>query len=159
MERVAEESLSTDFKLNLHSECSKTFEFDNLKGEINEEVKNGEEVVVNIWEVSASLVEVEIQNENHFAALDDEPIYDNEGLKDSVTVQACQDLDLGLAELFEVKESTEATEISGSILAHEVKSLYRRYASISWFLFHLRSFLSFSLYIYKYVCVLCLFCK
>ena len=82
-------------------------------------------------------MEVEIQNENHFAALDDEPIYENEGLKDSVTAQACQDLDLGLAELFEVKESTEATEISGSILAHEVKSLYRRYASISWFLFHL----------------------
>ncbi|XP_062099688.1 uncharacterized protein LOC133805522 [Humulus lupulus] len=92
-------------------EC-KTFECDNLMGEASEEVKNGEDTVVSISKVSASVVEVKIQNESHFAALH-EPINENERSKQSVITQ-CLDLDICNAESFEFKESTE---IIGSITA------------------------------------------
>ncbi|KAM6559750.1 hypothetical protein CsatA_028989 [Cannabis sativa] len=94
----AEESLSTDFELNLGFEDSKTFEPE------SEEVKNGEDSVVSISTVSASVVEVQIQHENHFTSLD-ELIYENEGSKESV----CHE-----SEALEFKESTE---IIGSITA------------------------------------------
>uniref|UniRef100_A0A803NGR0 Uncharacterized protein n=1 Tax=Cannabis sativa TaxID=3483 RepID=A0A803NGR0_CANSA len=87
----AEESLSTGFELNLGFEDSKTFEPE------SEEVKNEEDTVVSISTVSASVVEVQIQHENHFTSLD-ELIYENEGSKESV----CHE-----SEALEFKESTE----------------------------------------------------
>ncbi|XP_060962169.1 uncharacterized protein LOC115719393 isoform X1 [Cannabis sativa] len=94
----AEESLSTGFELNLGFEDSKTFEPE------SEEMKNEEDTVVSISTVSASVVEVQIQHENHFTSLD-ELIYENEGSKESV----CHE-----SEALEFKESTE---IIGSITA------------------------------------------
>ncbi|PON48943.1 hypothetical protein PanWU01x14_233440 [Parasponia andersonii] len=126
----------TGFELKKHSEDSERDEVeklyarnskDNFMGETGEEVKNEEDTVVGISEVSAErlqhhdngmVVEVEIPKENQLAA-SDEHINETEDSKQkdilSVINQGCLNLESHEDVSFAVDESAEATEIIGSI--------------------------------------------
>ncbi|POO00322.1 hypothetical protein TorRG33x02_041000 [Trema orientale] len=124
------------FELKKHSEDSERDEVeklyarnskDNFMGETGEEVKNEEDTVVGISEVSVEqlqhhdngmVVEVEIPKENHLAA-SDEPINETEDSKQKDILYVINQGRLNVENhedvSFAVDESAEATEIIGSI--------------------------------------------